>query len=440
MKTITAALMASNTAAHANATINIAAGTYNLDEQFPLIVDRGRSLVGAGATMTIIQGSSSTFNTNATGSFLDSGTHFVTILAGDLMVAADAGVPVGATTISDLSVLPPTTITMPTTNYLGIVCIAGNAPPSGAVLPLPPPNLILNGVTVGPNFDADISLSYETSPAAGCNALVTNSTITGANTGLITGGCGGTTNPTTSSPSAQIGDGQPADANTFTTSTVDLLGSGCGSIQSINFNHFSSGYRGIVLISGAAQYFEILSNTFTGGSTSMPMGIGVNTNSGAVINKLNGNTFTNISETAAADTAVGGTSGYAIAFGGSMILQARSNLIDNNDNGILLSGNPSSTMFDFSSGGMTSTANQIFCNSKPPSPPVGIANGYDVILGYGSGNMPNFQGNTWDDGSPTTSASLTTSPNGTDIVGTSVAVTTGGVTTGATCTGGRVHQ
>jgi hypothetical protein len=162
-----------------------------------------------------------------------------------------------------------------------------------------------------------------------------------------------------------------------------------------------------------------------------------------VINKLNGNTFTNISETAAADTAVGGTSGYAIAFGGSSIVQARSNLIDNNDNGILLSGAPSSTMFDFSSGGMTATANQIFCNSKPnPLPPVGIANGYDVILGYGSGNMPNFQGNTWDDASPTTSASLTTSPNGTDIVlgGTTGAVTTGGVTTGATCTSGRVHQ
>jgi len=439
-KTITAALTASAGATHDNATINVAAGTYGAGETFPLIVNHGRSLVGAGASTTSIQGSSSTYTTTGTGSFLDTGTHFLTLLVGDVLGGSNS---LGATTISGVTVLPATSITTPTTNYLGMVCLAGNAPNTGAVLPLPTPSLIMSGVTVGPNFDTGVTLAYETTPAAACNAVITGSTMTGSNTGLITGGCGGATNPSTSWSSAQVGDGTSANANTFAASVVDVLGSGCGSIQSINTNHFASGYRGIVLISNAGQYFEILGNTFTGSTVALPMGIGINTNAAAVISKLNGNTFSSISETAVADTAVGATTGYAIAFGGTSILQAHANVISDNDNGILLSAAPANT-FDFSADGVTADANQIFCNSKPPSPPVGIANGYDVVLSYTSGLAANanFAGNVWDDSVPTTSVSLTASTNGTDIVtGTSLgATTTGGSATGSSCTGGRVHQ
>ena len=126
-KTISAALTASATAA--NSTIDIAAGAYGAGETFPLVVNHGRSLVGAGATTTTIQGSSATYNTSGTASFLDTGTHFVTILAGDVIGGTNS---LGATTISGLAILPPASVTTPTTNYLGIVCIAGNGPNTGS--------------------------------------------------------------------------------------------------------------------------------------------------------------------------------------------------------------------------------------------------------------------------------------------------------------------
>ncbi len=62
-------------------------------------------------------------------------------------------------------------------------------------------------------------------------------------------------------------------------------------MQSVNVNHFTSGYRGVVLVTQPAQYIEILGNTFDG--TAAPnMGMGINTNASAIINKLNDNTFT----------------------------------------------------------------------------------------------------------------------------------------------------
>ncbi|HEX4517463.1 MAG TPA: DUF1565 domain-containing protein, partial [Polyangiaceae bacterium] len=89
LKTITAALTKSST--NFNATLHLGAGTYGPGETFPLVVDKGRSLVGAGASTTKIQGSSAAFNTKNTASFLDglgpdggvSTNYFVTVIAGD---------------------------------------------------------------------------------------------------------------------------------------------------------------------------------------------------------------------------------------------------------------------------------------------------------------------------------------------------------------------
>jgi len=434
LKTITLALIASDAASHDNATIHLAAGTYSAGETFPLVVSHGRSLVGAGASTTTIQGSSAAYNTTATGSFLDTGTHFGTLVAGDVM-ATDGGTNYGATTLSGFTLLPAATVTTPTTGYFGLACIAGNAPNSGATPPLPSPNLVVKDVTVGPNYDSGLVIGSSPTQTTGCNATVTGSTFTGDNSGLITGACG-TTNPVQSWPSAQIGDGVAADANTFSACTIDLFGEGCGSAQSFDGNHFTSGYRGIVIVSQSAQYFEILGNTFDGTAATLPMGIGLQTSATVNIAKLNGNTFTNIAESAGADTAVGGTTGYAISV--AQVLQAHQNVIHDNDNGVYVGVGPAGT-FDFSADGTASNANSIYCNSKLPG---GATNGYDLVLAYAAGNAANFAGNVWDHATPTTSVSLTASTNGTDVVtGTSAGATlTGSTSIGtAACASGRTH-
>jgi hypothetical protein len=414
-RTISTALTASATAF--NATINVAAGTYTTGETFPLIVDKGRSLIGAGASTTKIQGSSPNYNTTNTGSPFDAtnAQHYLTILAGDAMGGTNS---LGATTVSGFTILPASSVTTPTANYIGLACIAGNAPNQGTQPPPPAANLVLKDLTVGPNFDTGVLLSSSPTQQIACNATVTASTFTTANAGILTGGCGAA-NPSQSWPSAVIGSGQTADANTFTGTAIGVFGAGCGSMQSINTNKFTSGFRGIVIVSQAAQYFEVLGNTFDG-ATSPNMGMGINTNGTATISKLNDNTFANISESNAADTAVGAPTGYAVAMGGGNILQARRNSIHDNDNGVYIGGTLA-TAFDFSSGGQSADANKFFCNSK------GVGNGYDLLLGFTTNTAANFGGNAWDHAPPSTSVSLTTSPNGTDIVtGTSGGVTTTG--------------
>lgn len=433
-KTISAALAASKSAY--NATINVAEGTYSVGETFPLIVDRGRSIIGAGAAKTIIQGSSAPYNTSGTGSFLDYATHFLTMIVGDVMGGAQS---LGATTISGVTVLPANLMT-PTANYIGLACIAGNAPNTGAAPPLPMPNLIVKGVTVGPNFDLGLAVGYSTSLQAACNPLVTASTFTGVNIGIALGVCGysgdgGAGNPVASWPSAQIGSGQSADANTFKDTIAGVVGGGCGSAQSINSNHFESGYQGIVLISAKEQYFEILANTFDGSGGTNKMGIGLYTNAGATISKLNDNTFTNISRSTAADQATYTTTGYALRLGVARVLQAQRNKIINNDNGILIeNAYGAAANFDFSSDGGMNNANQIFCNSAPMG---GNAVGYDLILPQLA--MPlNFSGNQWDHSPP--SMATMNPANGTDIVATSQSVNTASWSpTMQACSNGRVH-
>lgn len=429
-QTITAALTASSGTAFSNATIHLAPGTYGAGETFPLVLNHGRSLVGAAPGSTKIQGSSANYNTSGTGSFLDTGTHYLTILAGDVMSTA-----YGLSTISGVSILPSSTISTPTTGYMGIACIAGNAPNTGAAPPIPPPNLFLQRVVVGPNFDYGVAIGSSPSHTTACNLFITQSTVTTCNVGLETGACG-TTNPVLSWPSAQIGDGVGSDMNGFVNSVIDVFGGGCGSAVSINGNDFSSGYRGIVIISQPAQYFEIIGNQFNGQSTTYPMSIGLQTNASAVISKLNGNTFTNIAESAAADTAVGGTTGFAVAV--YSVLQAHSNLIHDNDNGVLLGTAPPTT-FDFSSDTSSTNANAIYCNSKIPGAS-GV--GYDLVLTYANGSPVNFAGDKWDHASPTTGTSTTTSPNGTDVVtGNSAGASLTGSTAQGTssCASGRVQ-
>ena len=430
LKTITAALTAS--AAHDNATIHLAPGTYSAGETFPLVVNHGRSLVGAGAGSTKIQGSSAAYATSATQSFLDTGVHYVTLIAGDRLGGATT---YGRTTLSGFTLLPAAAVTTPTTGYLGLVCIAGNAPNTGTPPPLPTENLLLQSLVVGPNYDLGVAIGSTPAQSTACNAVITGSTFTGMNVGLETGVCG-TANPVGSWPSAQVGDGVSSDANTFSASTIDLFGAGCGSAQSIDGNHFPSGYRGIVLVSQAAQYFEILGNDFDGKATPFAMGIGVQTNATATIDRLDANTFTNIAQSAAADTAAGQATGFALLVGS--VLQAHQNVIHDNDNGVGVSVAPAVT-FDFSSDGSAANANEIYCNAKPSS---SGATGYDVVLSYSAGLSANFAGNIWDHAAPTTGTSLTATANGSDLVtgASSGATLTGSSAIGtAACASGRAH-
>ncbi len=401
LKTITAALAKSAKAY--NATIHLAAGTYAAGETFPLIVDKGRSVKGAGAATTTIQGSSTQYNTLNTGSFLDPivgvdggapNPSFVTILAGDVPGGANN---IGTTTISGVTVVPASTVTKPAvgSGYVGIACITGNGPnqsgTNGVMPTVPAPNLVLSAVTVGPNYENDVVLGSEPTNTTACNAKIVASTFAAANIGVVSGSCG-TANPSVSWPSSQIGDGTTANANTFTGTNIGLLGGGCGSSQSINGNHFVSGYRGMVMISKPGQYFEVLDNTFDG-STAPNMGVGLDIGSGTMIAKLNDNVFSNISQSAAADLSIGAAiTGYAIRLEAFDVAQARRNKIHDNDNGVLMTMTPQAD-FDFS-GGLAAQSNQnvFYCNSDTHG---GV--GYDVILNNGvAGKTANFEGNIWD--------------------------------------------
>lgn len=434
LATITAALAASSTAVYDNSTIYVAEGTYGAGETFPLVINQGRSLIGAGASTTIIQGSSSSYNTVSTESFLDTGTNYITLLAGDPLT--DGGfAPI---TISGFTIRPASTLTAPTADYYGLVCIAGNGPDVPAKPPFPPANLIVDRMEFGPNFDDGMTIGSQPIQEIACNVLVTGSAFNGNNVGVATGECGGA-NPAISWPSAQIGDGSSTDKNTFSENAIDLYANGCGGAESIDTNTFQGGYRGVVAIALPTQYLEILNNAFVGGTTDFPMGIGVQVGDTVNVTKLNGNSFTNISESAAADTSAGETTGYALIVSGG-ILQAHTNFVSGNDNGLEIAGAPDN-FFDFSSDGVPTNANQIYCNSKGTGQ---AGAGYDVILSYtnSGGNVANLAGNVFDHAPPSTSVSLTTSPNGTDLVtGTSLgATTTGSQSIGPfVCGNGRVQ-
>jgi hypothetical protein len=434
-KTISAALTASAGASGDNSKIHVAAGTYGAGETFPIVVNHGRSLLGAGAGTTSLQGSSAaSVGAGDAGSFLQTGAYFVTMEAGDVIGGTT---DFGATTISGITLLPAAAVTSPTANYLGLTCVVGNGPNTGTSPPLPPANLILTDLTVGPNFDTGVIIGSEPTLKTACNAVVTGSTFTGDNNGLVNGACG-TTNPVSSWPSAAVGTkAAGSNNNTFTDCKIDVFGEGCGSALSVYGNNFSSGYRGIVLISGA-QYFEIIDNTFGGSGTTTstyPMGVGVQTSGSVTLSKLNGNTFSYIAESSGADTATSGTTGFAVVL--ANVLQAQGNIIHDNDNGVYVEAAPPST-FDFSSDSSASNANQIYCNSKLPSAS-GV--GFDLTLAYAGGSELNFAGNVWDHSTPSTSASLTTSTNGTDVVtGTSGgAVLSGSTTLSTACATARVH-
>jgi hypothetical protein len=270
-----------------------------------------------------------------------------------------------------------------------------------------------------------------------CNALMIRSNVNACNVGISLGGCGGTGNPVHSWPSAQVGDGVDTHQNNFNESGIDIYTQACGSAQVINDNMFYSGYRGIVIAAQSRGYFEVRKNQFWGAMGTQQMAIGIQTNAGAVLSKLVDNIFDSIAESAGADTAVGVTTGFALRLGGP-VLQALRNQIEGNDNGISLDSAPAAG-FDFSSGGVAANANKIGCNSKIPG---GGSNGYDLVLNYSGGSAPNFSGNVWDHSGPSTSVSLTTSTNGTDVVtGTSNGATVSGSSALPTlaCRAGRVQ-
>ncbi len=434
LKTISAALIKSDK--HYNATIHVAPGKYGPGETFPLTLDQGRSLLGADMSMTTIQGSSAPFNTMTTGSVLDEVDNdagvatnhaFVTILAGDVIGGSNK---LGATSISNVAVLPNSTVTKATAGYYGIACIAGNGPQTGSdPSKLSAANLVITNTTVGPNFATGLIIGSSPMNSSGCNVSVTTSTFKGNSNGIGTGACG-TQNPSVAWPASKIGDGMIGNANTFSGNDIGIFGAGCGAVQFVAGNKFVSGYRGIVLVSNIAQYFEVTSNTFDG-LTAPFMGVGLHMGSGAVVSKLNDNTFTNISSSPAA-IQVAGVAGYAIIQGGYDILQALRNLIHDNDNGLWVQSSMRTT-FSFSNGGNINDGSSIYCNSA------GAGVGNDVILTTAQNNtmMDTFKGVHFDHAPPTTQGNA----NGIDLVMGSVNLVTNSTGTPANqkCAPGRVQ-
>src|SRR5262249_30888198 len=145
----TAAIAAANASTAATRTIHVAAGTYNpaLGERFPLQL-RKISLVGAGATKTIIQGIGAFDHTALGGQFTQSIE--VTGRLGDEAVGVD---------VSDLQVRAPADAV--TNGSYGIFCDQGNAPNMTGAPPSPflAPNLDISNVNLGPGLDQGLIIT-----------------------------------------------------------------------------------------------------------------------------------------------------------------------------------------------------------------------------------------------------------------------------------------
>ncbi len=250
-------------------TIHIAAGMYATGETFPLVVRKGISLVGAGATTTTIKGTG-LLDHSAAGGALNGTTYNVTILTGD---------QTGTSTISGLTVT--NTLSAATAGYLGVFCDQGNAANTQTTPPpatLPTPTTVLSGVTIGSFYDYGVIAATTTTPAAllGCNIKITGSTINGNNNGMWIVGCGAGVGKI--SCAGQLGDGTAAGGNTFSNNKnagggIAVLGYDCVSPLTFDNNTFDGDDNGIVCTnhSGAAggdgtlpqpDVYEVRNNTF----------------------------------------------------------------------------------------------------------------------------------------------------------------------------------
>ncbi|MCU1277436.1 MAG: hypothetical protein JWM53_982 [bacterium] len=436
-KTITAALTAANASTAATKIIHIAAGTYAAGETFPLVVRKGISLAGAGASTTTIKGTGVVDHSTLGGTF-NGAAYIVTILTGDAT---------GTSTFSGLTITDA--LTAPAAGYLGVFCDQGNAASTLTTPPpatLPTPTTVLSGVTVGPNYDYAVAAATTTTPLlAGCNIKIVGSTITGNNNGMWAVGCGNGVGKI--SVAAALGDGTAAGGNTFINNKngsgggVGVLAWDCVSPLTFDNNVFDGGDSAVAVTnhSGTAggdasltqpNLYEVRNNTFK----NLTVG-GFDADRGAVIDQLTGNTFTNISSGAS-----GTANAIAMRFStsNSQVIKARNNTFIGNDVGVQAEVNAfvAGTRPAFDWGSAADPGNNTFaCNSSGHAGGTGA----DFVFSVAAGSTVTIplRSNKWDHVPPMTSA---TAANGLDLlnIGAVPVDTTGAALAGITCPTGHI--
>jgi hypothetical protein len=440
-KTITAALTAANASTAANKVIHIAAGTYTAGETFPLVVRKGISFSGAGASTTIIKGTGALDHSVAGGS-INGTTYNVTILTGD---------QTGTSTFSGLTIT--NALTASTAGYLGVFCDQGNAANTQAAAPpnpLPTPTTVLSNVIIGPNYDFGVIAATTTAPASllGCNIKIVGSTINGNNNGMWIVGCGSGTGKI--SCAGQIGDGTAAGGNSFTNNKnagggVGVIGWDCVSPLTFDNNTFDGDDNGVSVTNHSGpgggdatlpqpDVYEVRNNTFKNIT-----GVGFGADRGVVIDQLIGNSFTNIST---GSTGTTNAVGLLFSTSNSQVTKARNNSFIGNDIGVEAQASAfvAGTRPNFDWGTAADAGNNTFaCNSSGHTGGVGG----DVVISVATGSTVTLpmRGNKWDHAPPNTSA---TASNGLDLLNMSGAVpptvdTTGGIVANVTCPAGRIQ-
>ena len=407
-KTITAAIAAYQSVLGQPRKAYVAAGTYDraLGEKFPLVL-RGLSVQGAGRDQTFVVGTGTLVHSAEGGPLHEQ--YLVTMLAGDGSLE---------TVISRLSIRPESPI--PVSNYYGVFCDRGSA--AGEVA-APAGQTELDGVAIGPGYQASVLATVSTSPAVtGCNVVVRSSFLTGGWAGLRAIGCdlardGG---PMFSGPVlVEVGGPDPADGNVISWMqapsdiAAGVRSEGCVIRGSFRNNAFVDDTYGIYIDAAAGgtlatQTFTFLHNSFERLTAGGIYAYG----EGVRIDELSDNRFAGITRAVTQDPGP-----RAVAFSADLLRlgKVRRNQFIGNDFGMFLRVQAAvGQAADF--GTADDPGGNIFrCNSalRETGADLGLVGG-SWSAGANWGGTIHMAGNAWDH-APATVRSDDPSPNGCDI-------------------------
>jgi hypothetical protein len=323
-KTITRAIAAYNEAPGTPKTVYVAAGTYDraLGEQFPLEL-RGLSLKGAGRDATLIAGTGTLDHSTQGGPFYD--RYLVTIVTGDGLLK---------TTISDVSVRSESPV--PTPKYYGVFCDRGSA--TGEVAP-PAGQTELQGVTIGPGYDASVVATTSTaSVVTGCSVVIRGSLLTGGWAGLRAAGCDRQLRPE-GPVLVEIGGPDPSNGNVVSWMQAPGDGAagaflaGCVVLASIQNNAFIDSVYGLFLDATFAFSPSGLRTTIKHNSFERLRAGGIVAMGNVQIDELSDNRFAGITRAVTQDP---GPRAVALSAGSMRLGKVRRKQFIGNDFGVLL--------------------------------------------------------------------------------------------------------
>jgi hypothetical protein len=403
---ITAALNA--VSGRSPVTIHVSPGVYdaNHGERFPIVLRGALSLVGAGATQTIIEGLGAVDHAADQGAFVKA-TMSATLLVGD----ASATVRLSGLTVR-------TGLPGLTNLAYGVFCDHGNTPPQGTPVTTPG-NTVLDGVTVGPGYHTSIVVTN--SFYDGCNLTMTGSTVTGSAQGVWIVGCGLSRGSQGGSVAATIGDGGNGNGNSFdaiygtdaTTGNIGIAVAVWDCTQAVTL-------KGNQISNSGAGYAAGMHNgpppvVFEGNRLINIAGAGIILDHVATIQELSDNVFQGIR---GKPNSLGSAQGAIVLLAESQVLAARRNQIIANDIGLYIEGQPisASRIINFGTKADDVGDNVFRCNSKLDG-----NHGFDVWTNLAPGSGPiALVGNAWDHMPPSSATSLGAA-DGTDLVDTSAA-------------------